>query len=304
MQGINREEREKRKSAWIRHIIASIYFSYHAYYFSEISKCSSEYNISIFSTTVAMTLNTIIVLVIRYFVGSNCLRPSQRFINILIVLLIIRSGLYINSSVIHCHNPSTLINVLIRIDMTLIFFTGMMLLLILSIFVWIIYRECKMKKERENANRELEKLYEDILREDFDLEMFISKYKDVLDMYTMGKKDLVVLKDYFGHVNQLDESEVEESERRTCAICIGELSIGEVLVVHPGCKHLFHWDCLGPWMTRPNFQCGCPLCKRPTMVSMLRDIRAKVTKKDVHKSETMDDIDNSLNLYIPADNIL
>ena len=40
-----------------------------------------------------------------------------------------------------------------------------------------------------------------------------------------------------------------------CAVCLEEGSSDVVL----SCKHVFHWDCVRPWLDAKN---ACPLCKR------------------------------------------
>jgi hypothetical protein len=49
-----------------------------------------------------------------------------------------------------------------------------------------------------------------------------------------------------------------QEEERACAICIEEYQEGEMLRVLP-CSHMFHHDCLVPWLCER--QACCPLCK-------------------------------------------
>jgi Ring finger domain len=45
----------------------------------------------------------------------------------------------------------------------------------------------------------------------------------------------------------------------TCAICIEDFVVGEVLILLPRCQHAFHRDCIHPWLLER--QGCCPTCK-------------------------------------------
>ena len=51
------------------------------------------------------------------------------------------------------------------------------------------------------------------------------------------------------------ESKVGEEEK--CPICLTELEDGEEIKTLP-CKHLFHPDCIDPWLHKNS---TCPICK-------------------------------------------
>ncbi|KAF8650567.1 hypothetical protein HU200_063942 [Digitaria exilis] len=48
------------------------------------------------------------------------------------------------------------------------------------------------------------------------------------------------------------------SETLVCAICLEALRDGELCSEVPGCRHVFHGDCVGAWATRNG---SCPLCR-------------------------------------------
>jgi Ring finger domain len=50
-----------------------------------------------------------------------------------------------------------------------------------------------------------------------------------------------------------------ETNFTTCSICIEEFETGERLRLLPRCKHVFHTECILPWLTER--QGCCPLCK-------------------------------------------
>eukprot|EP00986_Skeletonema_menzelii_P002912 scaffold844_cov142-Skeletonema_menzelii.AAC.3 len=49
----------------------------------------------------------------------------------------------------------------------------------------------------------------------------------------------------------------------SCPICIEEFETGEKVRVLPRCKHLFHIDCIMPWLTER--QGCCPQCRTPVL---------------------------------------
>ncbi|CAH8278555.1 unnamed protein product [Arabidopsis lyrata] len=57
------------------------------------------------------------------------------------------------------------------------------------------------------------------------------------------------------------ESQEEEEESKTCAICLENLSRSEDYCEMPTCSHSFHEPCLTQWLTRDNN--SCPLCRKP-----------------------------------------
>ena len=97
----------------------------------------------------------------------------------------------------------------------------------------------------------------------------------------MVERDMVILRDRF--MNPFEEHHPvegeEEKEKKECPICLSEFEAGEMVITHPRCGHVFHSDCLTNWLIRPNYPCYCPMCKTPTLSSMLREIRKQVQKE-------------------------
>ena len=69
---------------------------------------------------------------------------------------------------------------------------------------------------------------------------------------------------YEGAITQLMETAgpaPEASAEEVCAICLDALEDDDVVRL-PDCLHLFHADCLHPWLKQRN---TCPLCKQPAI---------------------------------------
>jgi RING-like zinc finger len=59
------------------------------------------------------------------------------------------------------------------------------------------------------------------------------------------------------------EDEPAPPRQSTCSICIDDFEDGERLRMLPRCRHIFHTDCILPWLTER--QGCCPLCKTEVM---------------------------------------
>lgn len=62
-----------------------------------------------------------------------------------------------------------------------------------------------------------------------------------------------------------------------CAICLDEFQPQEKIRVLP-CNHLFHQDCLVPWLTQRHS--NCPLCKMDVLDHVLQHSTHKETVRD------------------------
>jgi hypothetical protein len=63
------------------------------------------------------------------------------------------------------------------------------------------------------------------------------------------------------HTKPATENMIQEltiDHKNTCAICLGDYEIEELLLVFPKCRHSFHKDCILLWLTRSGV---CPVCR-------------------------------------------
>jgi hypothetical protein len=75
-----------------------------------------------------------------------------------------------------------------------------------------------------------------------------------------------------------------ETNFTTCSICIDEFEVGERLRLLPRCKHVFHTECILPWLTER--QGCCPLCK--TSVVDQGEARNEGLVRDVAQRQNVD----------------
>jgi hypothetical protein len=59
----------------------------------------------------------------------------------------------------------------------------------------------------------------------------------------------------------LDETDLEH----TCAICLREYTYGDTVVSGTGCSHLFHYECVMPWLEKHDH---CPYCRNEMMTAV------------------------------------
>ncbi|CAN8315050.1 unnamed protein product [Cochlearia groenlandica] len=71
--------------------------------------------------------------------------------------------------------------------------------------------------------------------------------------------DVVLIQDVFflASHEQHTRNEEEEDDETTCAICLDDLCEGTMKL--PNCRHRFHMECIGEWLTDSN---TCPLCRK------------------------------------------
>ncbi|KAM0919679.1 hypothetical protein ACQ4PT_008050 [Festuca glaucescens] len=52
-----------------------------------------------------------------------------------------------------------------------------------------------------------------------------------------------------------------EEEAATCSVCLGVLQLGETVRLLPVCLHLYHAECIDPWLEAHS---TCPICRSDT----------------------------------------
>jgi E3 ubiquitin-protein ligase RNF38/44 len=58
-------------------------------------------------------------------------------------------------------------------------------------------------------------------------------------------------------------------EAATCSVCLGAFQLGETVRLLPVCLHLYHAECIDPWLDAHS---TCPLCRSDTDASMEMDV--------------------------------
>uniref|UniRef100_A0A453S6P3 RING-type E3 ubiquitin transferase n=3 Tax=Triticinae TaxID=1648030 RepID=A0A453S6P3_AEGTS len=50
-------------------------------------------------------------------------------------------------------------------------------------------------------------------------------------------------------------------EAATCSVCLGAMQVGEMVRLLPACLHLYHTECIDPWLAAHS---TCPVCRSDT----------------------------------------
>jgi hypothetical protein len=54
----------------------------------------------------------------------------------------------------------------------------------------------------------------------------------------------------------------EAEEAAACSVCLGEFQLGETVRLLPVCLHLYHVECIDPWLDAHS---TCPICRSDTV---------------------------------------
>ena len=290
------------------------YMGAHIIYFQDLSKCNSRHTTYTTLSSILLFIASVSQIPEKLQICTFVTQYIRAAVPGLIFYFLTRALFSMDSKSIACDHP----RFLVVIDNCILYAFGAMIgalicVLIIMLTIWV-----KDKKQRERARKELEKIYETIKDKSFNLDKFISKYKDVIDKFGMDDRDLKVLKQFAyvyedSHLGDLKDNEkeskqnadkdeklsvldekideVEKKEEKEvvnddCSVCLGDYLQGDLVIKHPGCIHRFHWECLEPWLKRKDYKCGCPMCKTPTMTNMLKDLKTKYTKSSEDPIET------------------
>lgn len=131
---------------------------------------------------------------------------------------------------------------------------------------------------------QIDDIYENVLKQNFDVEKFIKEHgESIINMFKLTDKERAIIQDKFVVVSQVDQETLPENERKSCIICLGDFEKDEKIILHPGCKHTFHDECVLEWF---KTKLNCPVCKVPTRSNMLRNI----CKGDTHQFADRDQV--------------
>ncbi|GLJ17050.1 hypothetical protein SUGI_0294980 [Cryptomeria japonica] len=89
---------------------------------------------------------------------------------------------------------------------------------------------------------------------------------------------------------QSDDKITEElniSEDLECCVCLEQFKDGDKCLLMPTCKHCFHLDCAGAWLTKRPI---CPLCRAAALPKEEKDEQHCATSNDHSPHSTVIDM--------------
>lgn len=142
----------------------------------------------------------------------------------------------------------------------------------LVLMVVFLVKDYRTQKRRLEMQREVTSLFEVIYDPKAKIEHLIEKYREQLETEPLYPTELTILHDYFGRIYNSDQDGIDEEAKECCIICLMSFKRDEVILVHPGCNHLYHQTCIGAWHDN---NLPCPMCKRNVRFEMIDAIRNK-----------------------------
>ena len=150
-------------------------------------------------------------------------------------------------------------------------------LLLLVMVISMLYYDWKEKRKRTYYKRTLKKIYSQKISKKFNIEKFINNYSDqIMEADNLNQEELDSLFNHFCITCDHDQLHVPEKFRNSCIFCYLEFREGEVILIHPDCAHVFHFDCIIDWLKINRI---CPICKTDTITAMLTDLVKRTQKK-------------------------
>ncbi len=256
---------------WQFPIFSTIYLAAHIIGFADVQSCSAVYNASISATSTVMFLLSFSALLSEFNYCKTCMDCLSIIFVFILPILFIASGILLLSNKTYNCLPG----IIVRLDVGLLIVTNFVIILVFLLLMCWMISIFKENKKKQLARKELLSVYENLYKKEFDVNDFLQKYGNALDSDGMEEKDLAILKDQFSYEFKEDQSAVSQEDKKVCAVCLGEFQPGDEVMDHPGCHHAFHYECITHWLKRKGFKCGCPLCKKATITSMIREIRNK-----------------------------
>ena len=123
----------------------------------------------------------------------------------------------------------------------------------------------------------LQKIYDFCKKPNFNLTQFYSDHRDLIDNTPFVPVDIEKLKE-----NCHDTYDPEKHKYETCVICFSEFEKGDKILELPVCGHIYHTQCLTPWLEKKN---NCAICKGKIRYNLFMMIKQGLGKTNLTKSD-------------------
>lgn len=131
----------------------------------------------------------------------------------------------------------------------------------------------KRRREIEQTRVEYDEHIDRILDPTFDIDAFLQTHKDYLEEFPPSDRELGILFDICTKEFNEDQTNLPEDQQTVCSICLDAFKVQDRLFSHPECDHLFHIQCIIPWLQQSEGKMSCPNCKVHTRLALFRHIR-------------------------------
>ena len=262
---------------------AAGYIYLHVHYSHELYVCWYPYFRTFLAISIGLGLMALVVWVRDCFseecFGVAIMLPGTGFM-INGVFAFIYTVQMFQSDYGHCIPPVVkYTNLIVTFAIAVLILFG---LAVIVVVLWYGWSLSGPKKKFSAARLDLYTLYDNLGKEDFDLEKFLKKHKYAMQNMAFTETDLATLSDKFGEKLdpewKADEGKTNLNHHQKCRSCSSIFEGGDYMIKHPQCGHSFHYECLKNWLIVGRLEeidspRNCPTCKIFTRSAMFRDIR-------------------------------
>ncbi len=216
-----------------------------------------------------LSCSIIWIRLLAFMYDRHVLRPVALvgvILGVILFVMTIIAGL-VFMILVEVHEPHC-VNFKIIVLNWIIIGAGNLLLIMTMVASIVLLFKYRLDLARNKATvRKVEEVYEKIMDPRYDATGFIKEHGDVLDKGRLTPNEVAIFLDTCRHEHTEDqESTVSLNSKKECSICLEEYYSKQIVVHHPLCQHVFHPDCLLPWLKN---DLHCPLCKRGTRSSLI-----------------------------------
>lgn len=145
---------------------------------------------------------------------------------------------------------------------------------ILVYLVFVLVKDSNQTQRIERIGRQLKEDINDVYEQievdpSFDVPSYVGKYREALKKFEILDREKEILKQKFNFISGVSGTNLDFNKKKGCIICLTDYCKGDKIMIHPGCKHLYHHDCLLGWLGNKMM---CPQCKIHTRPSLLLDL--------------------------------
>lgn len=145
---------------------------------------------------------------------------------------------------------------------------------VIFVVLFLLFKHYREESRLQRLGEEMKDKIGDIYDQlqsgsDFNLAEFLEQNSDAINHFVLIDREKEILNEQFTFISKKYIVNVDEQRRKECTICLSEYEFGDKIMIHPGCKHIYHSECLMSWICAKR---ECPQCKKNTRVGLMEDL--------------------------------
>lgn len=157
-------------------------------------------------------------------------------------------------------------------DLMIVFMYSAIYTLLIILITCVLVKMHLQKKKLAEASTKMYEEYPKLLQPRFDIPAFMKKHEVAIEKNPIQDKDIGLLNDF---CTSRFTGAGEEAHRNECVVCLSEFSVGEDVITHPKCAHLYHSECIFGWFQKSKQEGKCPVCRTLTRKELLLQIESR-----------------------------